>query len=223
MTKQLSFLQKIDRIATQKKLEGVLENVRLYRQFGMMREEMKVTPSYEIRYHGPTNDVAMVNIQQSKREEWIKQTSFRIDQFLSRLGNGRAGKDQRDIIIKRYLEDEDVCDYMVYSEIGMSVRIDVLRLEYFKEKSLRNYILFIMGINTGLRISDILKLKVGDVKGSHISIREKKTGKQKRIQITAALKRELKWFIEEREDSEYLLQSRQGRNRPIVRSMAYKI
>ncbi len=132
MTKQLSFLPKIDRVATQKELEGVLENVRLYRQFGMMREEMKVTPSYEIRYHGPTNDVgkpledvAMANIQQSKREEWIKQTSFRIDQFLSRLDNGRAGKGQRDIIIKRYLEDEDVCDYMVYSEIGM------LRLEYF--------------------------------------------------------------------------------------------
>lgn len=88
--------------------------------------------------------------------------------------------------------------------------------EYFKEKSLRNYILFIMGINTGLRISDILKLKVGDVKGSHISMREKKTGKQKRIQITVALKRELKWFIEEREDNEYLLQSRQGRNRQLV-------
>ncbi|PGA61260.1 ArpU family transcriptional regulator, partial [Bacillus pseudomycoides] len=57
MTIQLSLLPKIDRAATQKKLEGVLENVRLYRQFGMMREEMKVTPSYEIRYHGPTNDV----------------------------------------------------------------------------------------------------------------------------------------------------------------------
>lgn len=129
MTKQLSFLPKIDRVATQKKLEGVLESIRLYRQFGMMREEMKVTPSYEIRYHGPTNDigkpledVAMANIQQSKREEWIKQTSFRIDQFLSRLGNGRAGMDQRNIIIKRYLEDEDVCDYMVYNEIGMSER-----------------------------------------------------------------------------------------------------
>ncbi|MFK4375250.1 ArpU family phage transcriptional regulator [Bacillus sp. RC218] len=129
MTKQLSFLPKIDRAATQKKLEGVLENVRLYRQFGMMREEMKVTPSYEIRYHGPTNDVgkpledvAMANIQQSEREEWIKKTSFHIHQFLSRLGNGRAGKDQRNIIIKRYLEDEDVCDYMVYNEIGMSER-----------------------------------------------------------------------------------------------------
>ncbi|MBW3496862.1 hypothetical protein I6L50_34200 (plasmid) [Bacillus sp. FDAARGOS_1420] len=54
-------------------------------------------------------------------------------------------------------------------------------------------------------------------------MREKKTGKQKRIQITAALKRELKWFIEEREDNEYLLQSRQGKNRPIGRTMAYKI
>ena len=50
--------------------------------------------------------------------------------------------------------------------------------EYLKEKNERNYILFVMGINTGLRISDILKLKVGDVQGSHISMREMKTGKQ---------------------------------------------
>ncbi|EJR56727.1 ArpU family transcriptional regulator [Bacillus toyonensis] len=129
MTIQLSFLPKIDRAATQKKLEGVLENVRLYRQFGMMREEMKVTPSYEIRYHGPTNDVgkpledvAMANIQQSEREEWIKKMSFRIDQFLNRLGNSNAGRIQRDIISKRYLEEEDVCDYMIYNEIGMTER-----------------------------------------------------------------------------------------------------
>ncbi|MCI0767854.1 ArpU family phage packaging/lysis transcriptional regulator [Bacillus sp. TL12] len=129
MTKQLSFLPKIDRAATQEKLEGVLESVRIYRQFGMIRKEMKVTPSYEVRYHGPTHDVgkpledvAIANVQQSEREKWIENMSFRIDQFLSRLGNGRAGNDQRNIIIKRYLEDEDVCDYMVYNEIGMSER-----------------------------------------------------------------------------------------------------
>ncbi|MCQ6531172.1 site-specific integrase [Bacillus mycoides] len=95
--------------------------------------------------------------------------------------------------------------------------------EYLKERNARNYILFVMGINTGLRISDILKLKVGDVQGSHISMREMKTGKQKRIQITSALKRELKWFNEGREVGEYLLRSRKGKNRPIGRSMAYKI
>lgn len=129
MTKQLSFLPKIDRTETQKELEGVLEEVRIYRQFGMMRQEMKVTPSYEIRYHGPTNDVgnpledvALANLKQQEREEWLKKMSFRIDQFLSRLGNGYAGKIQRDIINKRYLEEECVYDYMVFNEIGMAER-----------------------------------------------------------------------------------------------------
>ncbi|PES63102.1 ArpU family transcriptional regulator [Bacillus cereus] len=125
---QLTFLSKIDRTATQEKLEGLLEEVRIYKQFGMVREEMKVTPSYEVRYHGPTNtvgnpleDVALENIKRSEREQYLKNMSFCIDQFLSRLGNGRAGKIQRDIINKRYLE-EDICDYMIYNEIGMAER-----------------------------------------------------------------------------------------------------
>ncbi|GGE58469.1 ArpU family phage packaging/lysis transcriptional regulator [Priestia taiwanensis] len=129
MTAQLSFLPKIDRKATQEKLEGILEEIRIYRQFGMIREEMKVTPSYEVRYHGSTNtvgnpleDVALANIQQSKRDEWLKRMSLRIEQALARFGNGTAGRNQRDIITKRYLEDADVCDYMVYNEIGMSER-----------------------------------------------------------------------------------------------------
>ncbi|MED0990280.1 ArpU family phage packaging/lysis transcriptional regulator [Bacillus nitratireducens] len=124
MTKQLYFLPKIDRAATQDKLEEVLEEIRIYRRFGMIRQEMKVTPSYEVRYHGPTNvvgnpleDVALANIQQSKKEKWLENMSFRIEQAVSRLN-----KNQRDIIVKRYLEDEEVFDYMVYSEIGMSER-----------------------------------------------------------------------------------------------------
>ncbi|PDY92615.1 ArpU family phage packaging/lysis transcriptional regulator [Bacillus tropicus] len=126
---QLTFLSKIDRAATQEKLEGLLEEVRIYKQFGMVREEMKVTPSYEVRYHGPTNtvgnpleDVSLENLKRSEREQYLKNMSFRIDQFLSRLGNGRAGKIQRDIINKRYLEEEDICDYMIYNEIGMAER-----------------------------------------------------------------------------------------------------
>ncbi|PES36702.1 MULTISPECIES: ArpU family phage packaging/lysis transcriptional regulator [Bacillus cereus group] len=126
---QLTFLSKIDRAATQSKLESLLEEIRLNKQFGMVREEMKITPSYEVRYHGPTNtvgnpleDVALENIKRSEREQYLKDMSFRIDQFLSRLGNGRAGSIQRDIIKKRYLEEEDVCDYMIYNEIGMAER-----------------------------------------------------------------------------------------------------
>lgn len=132
---QLTFLSKIDRAATQEKLESLLEEVRIYKQFGMVQEEMKVTPSYEVRYHGPTNtvgnpleDVALENIKRSELEQYLKNMSFCIDQFLSRLGNERAGKIQREIINKRYLE-EDICDYMIYNEIGMAALIAVGSLE----------------------------------------------------------------------------------------------
>ena len=51
----------------------------------MMRKEMKVTPSYEkrdISTHAvgkPLEDVAISNIQQSKREEWLEKTHFELN------------------------------------------------------------------------------------------------------------------------------------------------
>ncbi len=115
---QLTFLPKIDRKATQVRLEEVLENVRLYRRFGMIRNEMKVTASCEVRYHRPTNmvgkpveDVTLANVAMSEREVRFQRLSFQIDKALSRFS-----KNQRDIIVKRYLEDEEVFDYMVYNE-----------------------------------------------------------------------------------------------------------
>ena len=47
--------------------------------------------------------------------------------------------------------------------------------DYLQKTNVRNFILFNMGIYSGLRISDILKLKVRDVKDkNYISMREKK-------------------------------------------------
>lgn len=60
--------------------------------------------------------------------------------------------------------------------------------EYFKEQNERNYILFLLGINTGLRISDILRLRVRDVEGWNIFIREKKTNKIKDVKMPSDLK-----------------------------------
>lgn len=46
-----------------------------------------------------------------------------------------------------------------------------------KENGFRDYMLFLMEINSGLRISDILKLKVSDVRGKrYIEVKEQKTG-----------------------------------------------
>jgi len=96
-------------------------------------------------------------------------------------------------------------------------------LGVLKEKSFRNYIIFMLGINTGLRISDILKLKVSDVSNlSIIKIKEKKTGKENRLLITSNLKRELKKYIAKMDQKEYLIQPRGGINKALSIKMAYK-
>ncbi|CAM4400005.1 integrase [Bacillus manliponensis] len=95
--------------------------------------------------------------------------------------------------------------------------------EFFKEQSERNYILFLLGINTGLRISDILRLRVKDVEGWNIYIREKKTKKIKEVKMPSELKRAIKDYIKEKEPNEFLIKSRNGKNKPLTRSMAYVI
>lgn len=66
---------------------------------------------------------------------------------------------------------------------------------------LRDHCMFVLGINSGLRISDLLKLKVGDVAdeklkiSERISIREKKTGKYKNFPINNVSKKALSEYL----------------------------
>ncbi len=54
----------------------------------------------------------------------------------------------------------------------------------------RDLLLFIFGINSALRISDILKLKVGDVRGKEsVSLKETKTRKSKRFHLNSSIKK----------------------------------
>lgn len=95
---------------------------------------------------------------------------------------------------------------------------------FLKESKTRNYIMFLLGIYTGLRVSDIIKLRVKDVAGkSHLIIRENKTGKNKRVQINPVLKKALKSYIADKHPNEYLIRSKKGKNKPISRTQAYRI
>jgi len=68
-----------------------------------------------------------------------------------------------------------------------------------------------MGVNSGLRISDILPLRVWDVKSAtHLKVREKKTGNTWRILMTDALKNEIQKYCRTLLDSDYLFPSRNG-------------
>jgi len=89
---------------------------------------------------------------------------------------------------------------------------------------MRDYMIFIFGINTGLRISDILKLKVGDVRNkSHIHLVEQKSGKHARFKINGMLYQELANYMERMYDEQYLFKSREGWNKPLSRSQAHRI
>ena len=77
-----------------------------------------------------------------------------------------------------------------------------------KKQNHRNYILFKLGIYSGLRISDILKLKVKDVRNKdYFILQENKTGKPKRLKIQPDLKKELDQYTKNMNDNDYLIGS----------------
>ena len=75
---------------------------------------------------------------------------------------------------------------------------------YLKENGTRDLLLFTMGINTGLRISDLLNLKVIDVKGkSHVEIKEQKTGKIKRFPLLGNLQSMIDEYTKDKNNNDY--------------------
>lgn len=92
-----------------------------------------------------------------------------------------------------------------------------------KKSGTRDYMMFCFGINIGLRISDILNLKVEDIKDkTHITLTEQKTGKVRRIKING-IQDDLNEYIQGMNDHDYLFRSQKGDNSPISRVQAYRI
>lgn len=96
--------------------------------------------------------------------------------------------------------------------------------DYLKARNERDYVLYMFGIYSGLRISDILILRVRDVRGKNeVYIREKKTGKEKRFALNKELIEILDQYVQDKKDYEYLFKSPRYPNKPITRQQAYNI
>lgn len=83
----------------------------------------------------------------------------------------------------------------------------------------RDLLLFKIGINSSLRISDILPLKREDFNGDHVRLYEKKTGKYKEIRINKATRQAIEELAPA---SGYLFPSRKG-DKPITATQAWRI
>lgn len=64
-----------------------------------------------------------------------------------------------------------------------------------KYQAERNYMLFLVGINTAFRAEDLLQLRVCDVINGYISIKENKTGKMQNFKMNKKLHEEIKDYV----------------------------
>jgi integrase len=99
------------------------------------------------------------------------------------------------------------------------------------DNGLRDICLFSLGINSGLRVSDLLKLIVGDVVDAagkpceRIALREQKTGKSKTFPISTTAAKTIKEYLGTRKGcgaDEPLFLSRKSKGH-LQRVQAYKI
>lgn len=112
-------------------------------------------------------------------------------------------------------------------------QIDAIK-KILKGQSARDYLLFTLGINSGLRISDLLELKINQIwNGSapldHIEIREKKTKKPKYFKLGENPKKAIKEYIAQLVEYDMhdpvfcSKKSDKGAAKPISRQQAYNI
>ena len=95
----------------------------------------------------------------------------------------------------------------------------------------RNYALLVVGLNSALRISDLLSLRWQDVCDGksfrkHIIIVEKKTGKENVIAINRSAAEALFTYYQTLDHpslGDYIFESRKVANKPIDRYQAYRI
>ena len=105
---------------------------------------------------------------------------------------------------------------------------------YYKDEkpNLRNYALVVLGLNTALRISDLLHLRWNDLYDfeklcfrDHLLIKEQKTGKRNRIAINEKAREAMQMYFNERNpaEDEFIFSKRTNPYKPLSRSQAYRI
>ena len=88
----------------------------------------------------------------------------------------------------------------------------------------RDWMLFKIGVNSALRIEDLVQLKVDDnLLRGYLYTREMKTGKEQSFEMNDQLAKDIKEYIKRNNlyAGEYLFQSGKGKNKPITRQNAY--
>lgn len=98
-----------------------------------------------------------------------------------------------------------------------------------KKQSLRDLLLFVFGINTGIRVSQLLSLKVGDIWDGQnfkefLYIKDEKTSEEKAFYLNQSVRNTAKSYFDtfEFKSEDFLFKSKKNSS-PITRQQAYRI
>lgn len=80
-----------------------------------------------------------------------------------------------------------------------------------KDKKVKELTIFTTFIYTGIRVSELVEIKLDDIKNDTIKIYSKKTKQYRLIPISPQLKLQLQKYMRVRKDSEYLFSNRSGK------------
>lgn len=108
--------------------------------------------------------------------------------------------------------------------------IGKIKRHLLKTQQYRNYLLFVMGINVGLRISDLLSLRISDVWQNGkcveaIVIREQKTKKYRTIALNGATEEAIERYLNSLKtfnENDWLFKSRKY-GTPLTKQSAHRI
>ena len=122
---------------------------------------------------------------------------------------------------------------MVTTPIKRKEDIHILKNYFLTRHEYRNYALFVMGINTAMRISDLLQLTWKEVYDfgraqyrNHVCITEQKTSKFSCVAINSSCMEALELLrhhVRPKTEKEFIFCADNNRLRPISRNRAYHI
>lgn len=111
--------------------------------------------------------------------------------------------------------------------------IETIKKYYLKKNQYRNYTLFVVGINTALRISDLLSLEWRDVFDfnngvwmKYVDVKERKTGKQNTVFLNQSAREALEVYKSVRgavTGEDKIFWNNRDRKQAISRAQAYTI
>ncbi|MDW0112220.1 ArpU family phage packaging/lysis transcriptional regulator [Sporosarcina saromensis] len=121
-------LQEIDREATKQAVDEVLEKYRMYSLQVSLDKLPSVTAKYSLApisgrgiVHSAVESAAINNVDfEIKREKFLNWVVYAVN---------RLNFQERSILITRYLNNDDLFDYEVYTKLNMSER------QYYRIKS----------------------------------------------------------------------------------------